>query len=306
MEENVLEIYEQSQPKLQTKVYKIVMPVYFCFAVLCVVGCIVVEAVSDNQTVTGITAGVLCALLIAVTLILFLAVLPKLQIKQARLDIKNYDFTPYVADGKEETFYCETVVQINCYNPFPFNEEDAQKTFKGWQRVEHYLNGLAEVNRLNKIIHLDAYNEFIPLYTYGTNEPKFIVGTQTDNEQTTVTVAEQQKIIFTDDGVKIDDWLFGYKRVIATAEASFSFKTYARIMLDCGNGIGASLAISPRILAVLDKFGVTVNDRFIADFILADPSFAFDKIAALTSPKRIKKFASKFKNRQPLAPRQSN
>ena len=296
MDNNIIEIYEESEPEYKTVIYKKLFPVFFVFLFACIAASTTIGYTVDNAVARNVLIGALSIFFVASILVVFLVIMPKMRVKQARLDIKNYDFTPYVADGEEETFYCEIVVQINYFESSPFGVNSDKRTLKGRQQVEHYLTGLAEENRLNKIMYLDAYDEFISFYTYGTNEPKYTVDLQTDKDQTVVTIAEQHEATFTDKGLKIGGILFGYKRIIATAEASFSFKTYARIMLDCGNGIGASFAISPKILAVLNKFGVTVNDRFIADFILNDPASAFYKIAKLSSSNRIKKYALKFGN----------
>jgi len=300
MKNELSEVYVQTEPIFKTKIYKKLLPACCTFWLACILVCIIISVtLNNNATVCGITISAISVLCILSALVILLFIMPKMRIKQAQEDIKNYDFTPYTANGEKENFYNEIPIEIHCfYSSNHFDEQDNEFAVDNKNAIKDYLDNFPQESRL-KVVYLDPFNEFLKLYTFGTENNigklHYLVNKKTEGELTEVLITEQHEVTFTENGLKIGDVLYSYKKITATAEATFTFNIYARIMLDCGNGIGASFAISPKIIAVLDKFGMAINDRFIADFILADPAFAFDKIAKLASSKRIKKYVRKIR-----------
>ena len=292
MNNEFTEICEQIEPIYKTTINKKVTPACIAFSIICIAISIIVGITIKNAIISGVTICLIVLIYLLFMGIVIFIMMPNLRKIQAQLDIKNYDFTPYVPN-EEETIYKEIPYMI-CQYDLPLDtDEDCKLTFKAWYQLENYLYNVLDESHLKNVLYLDAYDDFLSFYTFGLNEDKYIAYKEARENQTIITVNEQHEIIFTDDGLKIGNFLIGYKRIIAVAEAWFTFKTYARIMLDCGNGIGANIAICPRIIALLDKFGVQINDRFIADYILANPEQAFEIIAVLNSPNRIKKYILK-------------
>ncbi|MDE6690521.1 MAG: hypothetical protein K2K04_00975, partial [Clostridia bacterium] len=170
MDNNFTEIYEVSEPDYKTTLYKKILPVPCVLWVVCIAAAIAVGYTVENAILRDVLIVVLALTVLISAAVLLFVVMPKLRIKQARLDIKNYDFKPYVDESAEETFYGEIAVQVETFDLTTTVDENEKLTFKAWYQAEHYLKNFAAENRLTKVVHLAPYDGFIPFYTFGINE----------------------------------------------------------------------------------------------------------------------------------------
>lgn len=270
----------------------ILIALYILFVLVCGAVCFIPMLFPDNETAVYITVVCMALLFLAGSLALCFILLPVLRVKQAKLDIANYDFTPVTPDECEGTF--ENVLPIERYyfDAAPF-DEDEKITLNGGEALGEYL-AQYDLNGYKGMEFLGRTGEFTPFYLFdfsaNENNTAFVAEKKMmENGQLQMTLYAAYSLSFTPEGITANGKSYSYSEVKAMCDAMFTgFASSARIFILLGEDMNASFAIGGKIMALLDKYGVRLENREVADYIMNDPPRAFRQIALQTKLRKLK------------------
>lgn len=261
----------------KTLLYK-VLPAYLAFLAVSSGTVLTLSAFNLPQIVYEIIAFAFVALLIVVALLIILLIIPLCRAKQAMLDFKDYDFSPYTPE-ETETFSYSVQTEKYYFTPSPFDDDEGIIELSGGKAADDYFSQFAP-ERLKRVEELRASGEFMPFNVFDFNDEYFngTVEKRNEGEYVTVTVTEKPEITFAPDGVHLGEKIFKYEQCEAYIFAEFvqpyaCTSVSANIILseDCA----VSFAFGTRIMSIIDKHEIAVNNRELAEFILSNPERAF-------------------------------
>lgn len=261
----------------KTLLYK-VLPAYLAFLAVSGGTVLTLSAFNLPQIVYEIIVFAFVALLIVAALLIILLIIPLCRVKQAMLDFKNYDFSPY-APKETETFSYTLQTEKYYFTPSPFDDDEGIIELSSGKAADDYFSQFTP-ERLKRVEELRAEGEFIPFNVFDFNDEYFNGSAEKRNEgeYVTVTVTEKPEITFADDGVHIGEKIFTYDRCEAYIFAEF-VQPYASVSVSAtiilSDEYAASFAFGTRITGIIDKHEIAVQNRELADFILSDPERAF-------------------------------
>lgn len=260
----------------RTMLYK-VLPAYLAFVAVLFGVLIALLLCNLSETSYKVAVIVLSVLFVAASVTVF-AIIPFCRAKQAMLDFENYDFSPY--DCKDtETFSYSFETEKYYFTPSPFDDDEGIIELSNNQAADDYFSQFAP-ERLKYVEELRAYGEFIPFNIFDFNDEYFegTVEKRNEGEYVTVTVTEKPEITFAPDGVHIGGKIFTYEQCETYIFAEFA-QPYARVSVSVtiilSDDYAVSFAFGTRIMSIIDKHGIVVRDRELADFVLNDPERAF-------------------------------
>lgn len=255
-----------------------VLPAYLTFLIIASIVLAILLLCKTPQNVLQIASGLYLFLLLAVSYIVVLLIIPLCRAKQAMLDLKNYDFSPYTPVDTE-TFSQSAQTERYYFTPSPFDDDEGIVQLSGGKAAEDYFSQFAP-ERLKCVEELRSSGELSPFTVFDFNDEYFIgtVEKRNEGEYVTVTVTENPEITFATDGVHIGENRFDYEQCEAYIVAGF-VPPYARVSASVNiflsDDCAASFAFGTRIMSIIDRHKIAVRNRELADFILSDPERAF-------------------------------
>jgi hypothetical protein len=215
--------------------------------------------------------------------------------KQAKCDIKNYDFTPYTPGDGEEKFSFSSPMEKYYFTASPFDENESI-TLTGGKAIVEYFRQFTP-DRFLGVEYLGETGEFVPFFIsdftgkdWNTGDNSVYTMTKTiDGDRLLLTVTAEYSLSFSGDGVTVGEKHFNYSDVLARADAQFTgYSSAARIYMLCSDELMASFAIGGRIVSVLKKYKINLENNGLIDYIMSNPDNAFRQIAMHKHLRKIK------------------
>lgn len=255
-----------------------VLPAYFAFLAVAFATIFTIVSCNLPEIVYEIAAILFIALLLVVSYSIILVVIPLCRAKQAMLDLKDYDFSPYTPE-ETETFSQTVRTEKYYFTPSPFDDDEGVIELKSGEAAEDYFSQFS-IDRLQCFEELHANGELVPFNVFDITNDYFegTVEKRREGEYITVTVTEKPTVTFAPDGIHLGEKIFAYEQCEAHIFAEFvNLYTHASVSVNIvlSDDCAASFAFGTRIMSIIDKHKITVKDRELADFILADPERAF-------------------------------
>ena len=257
-----------------------VLPAYLSILVVCGVFIFGFMVSSLPARVVEIVFYVCIGILIAVTFTVPV-IIPLCRVKQALLDMENYDFSHY-SPKETETFSLTLTTEKYYFTPSPFDDDEGIIELSGGKAADDYFSQFAP-DRLQLVENLQDNGTFMPFYIFDVNNNYFHGSVEKRKEDgcVTVTVTEKPEITFDADGVHLGGQTFPYETCEAIVYAGF-VQPYARasagVYVILNEETAAVFAFGTRIMSIIDKHKIPVKNRETADFILTDPEKAFRRI----------------------------
>lgn len=257
-----------------------VLPAYLSILVVCGAFMFGFSLSSLPDRTVNIVFYVSLSLLAAGT-ILVAVLIPVCRVKQAMLDLKNYDFSPY-APKETETFSDCVQSEKYYFAPSHFDDDEGTIELSNGKAVFDYFEQFTP-ERLKMVEPLQDGGAFTPFYIFDLGKTYFqgSVEKRREGEYVTVTVTEKPEITFTQDGVHLGEEIFPYETCEAFVSAGF-IQPYARfsanVTIVLSEECAAVFTFGTRIISIIDSHKIHVQNRDIADLILADPKKAFKRL----------------------------
>lgn len=276
---------------LRRAMFFVVLPAYF--ALLVILGATLFTMMLCNAPANAVEiAGYVCGgIVLIVSIIICFAVIPLCRARQAKDDIKSYDFTPYDATDKEETFESIVPDEKYIFDAAPF-DEDSDVTLNSEEAVLNYISQYDPANLISAE-QLGLIGDFNPYFSARLkgdgNVWNMLAQKRVKGGKTEVTFSIVYTATFTREGLTVNGKLFPFKDLSAYVDACFTgFANSARVFIVCGEEYLASFAVGGRIAAVLKKFGIALKNQEIFDYILSDPERAFRRIGLRRKLNKVK------------------
>ncbi|MGN0818344.1 MAG: hypothetical protein ACI4L9_05175, partial [Candidatus Coproplasma sp.] len=182
-----------------------------------------------------------------------------------------------------EEFYCRIPLFRYYFTPSPFDDNESV-TLHGKQAEEEYFKQF--LTRPENYLGMEQLGEnyaFTPFFLVNSDESLqiFIAEKEIVDENLTVTEYVVFELTFTREGILANGRTFEYDKVSARADWLYTDETGAsvRVLIKLSEELTASFAIGGRIAAIIDKYGIEVENREIFDYIMRDHANAFIQIA---------------------------
>ncbi len=263
----------------------VVLPTYLALIIAIGIAILTLALCGIDHEIFDVVASCLGGLIALLCLSEVFIVIPLCRKKQAMLDLENYDFSPYTPDDVE-TFSYSIQTEKYYFTPSPFDDDEGIVELSDGKSADDYFSQFAP-ERLKRIEELRAKGEFMPFIIFDFNDDYFngTVEKRREGEYVTVTVTEKPEITFDTDGVHLGEKVFSYEQCEAYVFAEFAqpyacTSVSANIILS--EECAVSFAFGTRIMSIIDKYKIALNNRELADFILGDPKRAFKLIGSKT------------------------
>lgn len=221
-------------------------------------------------------AGIIVPSFIALILLL-LAFLPLCRVKQAKISLQNYDFSYCPVEDCKLSYSNRVLSEKLFCSASPFDTDEIV-TLKG-EEVDAYLEQFCNENVYSvEIFNRDEFQPFEVIdYVYEIKK------TTDGKGGIEVTLSAVHTVEFHEDGITANGLFYPYEKVKALFYAYFSVdkgvNAAINFYLSEEEDIIASFALSGKILAVADRFGIEIEDRATADYVMRNPEKAFKKLA---------------------------
>lgn len=275
------------------KIY-ILLALYGLASVACFVPLLIAIPFIPRESATlaaGIGFGLVFVAFLTVSALTLFYFIPKLKKAQAREDFAKADFSPYQSRG-DEIFECDYQISRYTFAAAPFDGDEIA-TLHGESAILEYLSQyspdriISEEQAEDDALAQKFYAHYFSGDGLNVRAEKKLNGDVIDVRFTATHRAE-----FTEEGLKVDGTLYPYEQTEAYVKAEFGKDTnYAvrlKILLLFSDEGALVFDVSSRIAAVLERFGITVNDREKLDYILADPLRAYEQTALQLVLKKLK------------------
>lgn len=267
--------------------------IILCFAVALITAAAFPRDQLENAF--GIGCGIALILFLAGSALFIFAIVPALKKTQAKEDFLKYDFTEYSSSEECEIF--ETVYPVCRYvlTPSPF-DCDESVTLYSEKALSDYMEQFTG-DRLIASEPLERTDYPDPFFIgyFDDDRDRFTpikIEKKVCGDKETVIVYEIHRAEFTESGVRAGETVYPYEEISADVFASFGhdtcFTVSIRFVMFVSDLCILSFALSTRIAAIADRFGITIKDRSALDYILADPMHAFEQTANQLVLKKLK------------------
>ncbi|MDE7379671.1 MAG: hypothetical protein K2N14_01340 [Clostridia bacterium] len=222
-----------------------------------------------------------------------LDLIPHFRAKQAKIDLSNYDFNPYTPTDGEEVFEYVVPLEKYVFTAEPF-DEDSDVELDSDDALTTYLSQY-NPNNLLEMEQLGSVGSFAPFFTLYMNDngesrsPVMIANKRVKGSLTEFTISYKYSAVFSEEGLTLNDEFFPYDKVAAQVDAYFfEFAVSARVIVICGDKCIASFAVGTKIAAVLKKYGISIDNPEMLEYILNDPDRAFRQIGLQGKLRKLK------------------
>lgn len=252
------------------------------FFVLIPLGCI-----TEAQFIYSALGILIVTIAIIVTIFIIKGYLPKFQ---ARKCIEHYAFSPYTPDD-ETKFESYRAYGEYFFGTHPFinpNGEAPQKII-GYEPLMNYLSSIAREAGLDGIEQLSVYRTQLPdefeqfvlvdLSEGGKFTEYVVEGRETDNSLS-LRVSIHSELIFREDGIDCQEFHFDYKDI--KGQLIYEYKDFLRVMvrLHLGDKFFALIVMGSKIAALIDKYGIHMDDYPLYKSMVTDPEGTFKTLIA--------------------------
>ena len=258
------------------------------FLVLAIVFCILDFGLGYDEQTLDHYASIVFPSYCAICLLL-LATLPLLKVKQAKIDLRNYDFSHHNPEECQLSFKsCIPLEKIYCIaGPF---DDDETVDFRGAE-VDRYME---QINKEN-IVSVELLDKDFDFHQFGVIDVTdknnlFQIKKEKNGNSLEITLNAVNSVEFTNEGITANGVFYPYDKV--KAEFNAFCHSYIDVMWHFDNCICADVtfslgsdelytnfALSGNILAIADKFNIEIENRNIADYIISNPERAFKQLA---------------------------
>lgn len=266
---------------MQKTLLRVVLPCYLTYLAILLIA-LIIPAVINIMDENALNIYYICLILVFCfgNLIYAFALLPALRKKYGIESLKKIDLSPYDATDREVYEYTYTEIFHLLAEPFDEEEtlildnssaqtfyEDMAKRLICW---ETDIDGFQSFT-----LRIDDDNELRNI-TYEINK-------KISGDRLEVTVKTRAELAFTPDGLEIAGKHYDYGNVSARCHAGF-IKSDFRIGIflqtdDCT----AYFALCGKIIAIVRKYGISLENPELLEFILEDPDRAYAEIAGARS-----------------------
>jgi hypothetical protein len=200
-----------------------------------------------------------------------------------------------VPTDEEEKFNYSSPMERYYFTLSPFDEAESVTLTGGKAIVEYFKQFTPE--RFLGVEYLGKTGEFVPFFIsdftskeWNTGDNSVYTMTKTiDGDKLILTVTAEYNLSFASDGITVGEKHFDYSNVLARADAQFTgFSSAARIYMLCSDELMASFALGGRIVSLLKKYKISMENYSLIDYIMANPDYAFRQIALHKRLKNIK------------------
>lgn len=292
MFERIKEEKQRLNPIRRTVNY-VIIPVYCatCFALLVPMICLM--EIDDQKYLPVFLACVGFFVLLTAALLISI---PFTRRKEVAIELENYDFDVKSAEPRDKYFFVQAVLAATFpLSSSPFAEfKNGNATFSGTDGLRQLLDyyGLnLESGKLNKSI--PEYGAVsVADYSDNARYTDFYADAHDEGE---LKIYASHTVIVNDDGMSVNGVRLGLKNAHAEI-ITYNFLMHVQIYLNFlfeDEELTVSLRLSKDVLAIIDKFSITVENRELLDFILNDPQVAFEEILkrGRITEKRLKKIS---------------
>lgn len=275
--------------KKKTKTYLrraciILLAGYFAFALL-LFAVVEITAYFTGGKFAELAVFLFLAFLVCGSLITAFVILPEIKVRQAKINLKNHDFSPY-DDAEEEKFFAEIPFARYYFEPSPFDAEEFI-ILHGDGELKNYLNQfVSSPGRLLGMENLKSKWDFDAFYISDwslaeKNNSIYSAEKKFEGEALCVTLSCRDEVIFKEDGVLAQGKFFPYSETEAMFVCGFvnGYGVIAKIVLHISCEMAASFALGTRIASVFRRYNIKTENAEQMNFVLADPEGAFIKVA---------------------------
>lgn len=218
-----------------------------------------------------------CALIL-----LLLAFLPLCRVKQAKISLQNYDFSHCPVEDCKLSYSNRVLTEKLYCSASPFDTDEAV-TLKG-EETDAYLEQFVNENVYSvEIINVDEFQPFAVIDCTEENNLFEIKKTTDGKGGLEVTLSAIHTVEFSEEGITANGLFSPYEKVKALFYAYFIMDTginaFINFYLCDEEDIIASFALGGNILAVADRFGIEIENRETADYIMRNPEKASRQLA---------------------------
>ncbi|MCM1545952.1 MAG: hypothetical protein NC033_02840 [Clostridiales bacterium] len=260
---------------------------YTLYILLCFSSVLIVAVCVPKESagIAGcISLGAALALFFAGSAAFVFRVTPKLKKAQAREDFARGDFSPYSSEAETEIFEHEYFIARYVLSASPF-DEDESVILPDKRAINNYLSQFSRERLISE-----------QTFEHGVNASPFFVGYFLDGDlkiraekrktgdEITVEFYEMHRAEFSEKGVTVGGKFYDYETDIqAKVTARFGRETdlfvSIRYIILLGEDGALSFEASSRVAAVINRFGIKVDNRATFDYICADPLKAYEQTA---------------------------
>ena len=259
------------------------------FLVLAVVFCILDFGLGFDEQTLDHYASIIFPPYVVLCLLL-IATLPLLKIKQAKIDLKNYDFSYPDPEECQLSFKsCIPLEKIySIAGPF---DADETVTLRG-EEVDKYMEQIHRENVISvELIGKDFdFQQFSVIDPTDKNNLFEIKKEMKGDNGFEITLSSVHSVEFTKEGIWANGLFYPYDKVKAVFSAFCH--SYIDVMWHFNNCVCADVtfflgedklitnfALSGNILAIADRFNIEIENRNVADYIVNNPEQAFKQLA---------------------------
>lgn len=278
---------------IRRRVNYVIIPIYCatCFAMLVPMICLM--EIDDRKYLPAFLAFVGVFVLLTAALLISI---PFTRKKEVTIELKNYDFDAKSARPRDEYIFVQADLAATFpLTSSPFDEfKNGNATFSGTDGLRELLDyyGLdIQSGKLHKSI--PKYGAVsVGDYTGDARYTNFYADAHDEGE---LKIYTSYTVIINGDGMSVNGVRFNLKNAHAEI-ITYNFLMHVHIYLNFtfeDEELTVSLRLSKDVLAIIDKFSITVENRELLDFILNNPQTAFDEILkrGRITEKRLKKFS---------------
>lgn len=277
-----------------SKTYKyVVLPLSLGIFLACIILAAVLMSIDEDKFVYAfllLIAGGCIPLCIVCP-----ALLPTIRRKEAKTEAAKYDFRER-QDNDETEYRYEYAVTCGTYyveSP-PFAElKQESATGKGAVALRQALTEILGDN--TKVTpHPEESVIYPPFFLKDFSENIRFVSFEIErkpykNGKDIVSVTERQQLTFGEKGILVSDVLFPYEEITAkieTANPLMRVRVFLTIRLN--DDLYACILLDQQILHIVKKYHISIENRDVLDYILADTEDSFRQILKYGKVKRIK------------------
>lgn len=263
---------------IRKKINYIVLPIYIVSCIALLVPMIWLIEIDDEKYLPVFLA--LFGVFVLMTAALLIS-MPFIRKKEAAIELEKYDFDLKNTEPREEyIFEYSELAATFPLSPSPFeefkNENAAFSGTSGLRELLYYYGINIESGKLNNSVpKYGAVN--VGDYTEHARYTNFYAKTHGEDE---LEIYASYTVVINENGLSVNGVRFGLENArvtISTLNILMQAHIYLNIYFE-EEELCVSLKLSKDVLAIIEKFSITVEDKKLLDFIINDPQTAFIEI----------------------------
>lgn len=263
---------------IRKKINYVVLPVYVVSCVALLVPMIWLMEIDDEKYLPVFLA--LFGVFVLMTAALFIS-LPFIRKKEAAIELEKYDFHLKSAEPRGEyVFGYSELAATFPLSPSPFEEfKNENATFSGTsglrKLLDYYGINIESGKLYNYVPEYGAVS--VGDYTEDARYTNFYAKTHGESE---LEIYDSYTVVINENGLSVNDIRFSLENArvkITTLNLFMQVHIYLNLLFE-EEELYVSLRLSKDVLAIIEKFSISVENRKLLDFIINDPQTAFKEI----------------------------